>query len=95
MFLFAAEHMVPFHKIVQWGAVGNQEIRVQFSTRDELHQQVAMDSVHAARLKDQIFSIHVWERKRLRLLVHGDQGHDGIRPGDLPRRLEGIRTARR
>ena len=35
MFLFAAEHTVPFHKIVQWGAVGNQEIRAIVDDRNE------------------------------------------------------------
>ena len=51
---------------------------------------LAIATIHATSLKGEVLSVHLGQRKDLRLVVEGHRRYDGIGAGTLPRKSEGI-----
>ena len=60
----------------------------------QIQNLLTVAAIHSARLEDEVLAIHIRQREQLRLVVHGNDGDDGIRTGTFPGQLEGVLTAR-
>ena len=74
--------------------MGDERGGIYLSLCYQIQNLLTVAAIYSARLEDEVLAIHIRQREQLRLVVHGNDGDDGIRAGTFPGQLEGVLTAR-